>query len=181
MAHQAKHGIQIEIPERALEGRPKLCILLGLVASEWSALESDLTFLYGALLGKTMPHDREAGPPVHPVGFQIFETLVSHEPRLRLIEKLANLLINDKDLLRELKGTVIPELRQASKKRNNLIHAHWGLNDEEYPDALIKIIGPGTFEVYEKSDFEEVIEYILSTAVTVHKFEKRVIKYFKDH
>src|SRR5690242_4460261 len=126
MAHQAKQGIHIEIPARAIERRPKLCILLGVVASEWSALESDLTFLYGSLLGKTMPHDREAGPPVHPVGLQIFETLVTHEPRLRLIEKLAKLLINDKDLLRELNETVIPELRKASKKRNNLIHAYWG-------------------------------------------------------
>ncbi len=75
MAHKAKHGIHVEIPFRVLEKRPELSMLLGVVASEGSALESDLTFLYGSLLGKTMPHDREDGPPVHPVGFQIFETL----------------------------------------------------------------------------------------------------------
>jgi len=179
LAHQAKYGIHVEIPDRAIERRPKLCILLGVVASEWSALESDLTFLYGALLGRTMPHDREAGPPVHPVGFQIFETLVTHEPRLKLIEKLAKLLINDKALLIELKNSVMPKLRQASKKRNNLIHAYWGFNDDEYPEALIKILGPGKLEVYEESDFDEAIQFILSTAHTVHNFEKRVINYLK--
>ena len=179
MAHQAKHRIHVEIPARAIERRPKLCILLGVVASEWSALESDLTFLYGSLLRKTMPHDREAGPPVHPVGLQIFETLVTHEPRLRLIEKLAKLLIKDKGLLREIDETVIPELKQVSKKRNNRIHAYWGFNDEEYPEALIKILGPGNFEVYEESDFNKAIESILSTADTVHNFEKRVINYLR--
>ena len=179
MAHQAKHGLHVEIPHRAIERRPKLCILLGVVASEWSALELDLTFLYGALLGKAMPHDREAGPPVHPVGFQIFQTLVTHEPRLKLIEKLAKLLINDTDLLKELENTVMPKLRQTWEKRNNLIHAHWGFNDEEYPEALIKILGPGNFEVYEESYFEETIKSILSTAHIVHDFEKRVINYLR--
>lgn len=179
MAHQARRDACVMIPEMALLRRPELAALLGVVASEWSSLESDMTFLYGALLGKAIPHNQADSPAIHPVGFQIFETLVTHETRLKLIENLAHLLIKDSDILNDLTSNLLPTLRQASRKRNNLLHAYWGINDEEYPNALMKILSPGKFEIYEKSDFDEAIDYIISTAKSVSKFEDRVVDHQK--
>ena len=178
MAHQATSDAYVELAPRCLLQRPELAALLGVIASEWAALESNLTFLYGSLLGKTMPHDHTNGPPVHPIGIQIFETLESQHKRITLIEKLTNTLVKDVALLSELTA-VVQSIKAAGKQRNKFLHANWGTNDTQYPDAILKINAPGQFDVYEKSDFNEAIDLIITTADAIIKFEFNVIKYFR--
>jgi hypothetical protein len=88
MAHLAKSSAHVELPDKRLLNRPHLAILLGLVASEWANLENTLSFLYATLLGKYLPHNQRHGPPIHPIGIQIFETLENLNKRTQLLQKL---------------------------------------------------------------------------------------------
>ena len=178
MVTNAIDDAHIELPPRRLLERPKLAALLGVIASEWSALESHMTFLYGTLLGKYVPHDRLNGPPVHPIGFQIFETLPSQHLRKELIQKLAKTLIVDAVLLQEL-ANLMKTLRIASDTRNELVHADWGINNDIYPNELLKIRAPGKFLVYNESHLNEAVDLIIAAGDAVIEFEFHVIKYLR--
>lgn len=149
------------------------------MASEWGNVEVGLSFLYATLLGKYLPHSQRQGPPVHPIGMKIFRAIESIHKRTELLKQLAAELITKKTLIEELRDRLIPRIRKAAKRRNTLVHGHWGINDEEYPDAILLIENPGSFIVYQESDFNEVIDLIIEADKAVTTFEDKVIKHLK--
>jgi hypothetical protein len=92
MAHQVPDNLALELPCKVILRRPELAKLMSVVASECAGLEADLTWLYATLLGKYLPHNQRNGPPIHPIGFQIFNAVESTNKRLQLIESLAGTL-----------------------------------------------------------------------------------------
>ena len=179
MAYQATSDAHVELVPRLLLRRPKLAQLLAVVASEWVSVEIGLTFLYATLLGKYLPHNQRQGPPIHPIGFQIFDALESLRKRLQLIERLAETLVTKKVLIKELEKKLIPLIRKAGDRRNDLVHGYWGINDSKYPNALMLIRAPGDFVIYEESDFNEAIALIESADDAVTEFENKVRKHLK--
>jgi len=178
MAHQATAGTHVELLNRRLLKRPELAALIGVIASQWAELESDLTFLYATLLGKYLPHIQEDGPPTHPIGFQIFDALENLHKRTQLIERLAEELIVNEDLVKELKDVLLPLIKNAGRRRNDLIHAYWGTNDN-YPDALIRISVSEPWMIYKASDFNEAIDLIIRSSNAITDFEVKVKEFLK--
>lgn len=178
MAHLAKSGVPVCRPSKALLERQQFASLLGLVASEWVSLEVGLSFLYATLLGKYLPHSQRQGPPIHPIGMQIFKAIESIHKRTELLKQLSNTLITRKSLISELEK-LIEQVRKAGKGRNELVHGYWGFNDEEYPDDILRIESPGEFVVYKESDFMRVIDLIIKTDRAVASYEEKVRKYLK--
>ena len=179
MAHLAKSSAHVELPDKRLLKRPHLAILLGLVASEWANLENTLSFLYATLLGKYLPHNQRQGPPIHPIGLQIFETLENLNKRTQLLQKLSDTLITNESLILEMKKDLIPKIKKAGSLRATLVHAFWGINDTEYPDALLLVKAPGKFLVYEESDFNNTIDFIMATENAIYKFESKVRQHLR--
>lgn len=110
---------------------------------------------------------------------QIFQALESIHKRTDLLHKLASTLITKKSLIAELKDDLVPQIKKAGCRRNDLVHAYWGINDEEYPDAVLLIKTPGKFMVYKESDFNEVLDLIIATDKAVCKFEDKVRKHLR--
>lgn len=176
MAHQAPQDAHVEL--EGILKRPRLALRLAVIASEWVSVEIALTFLYGTLLGKYLPHNQRKGPPIHSAAFQIFDSVESVNRRTELIQKLAETLITRKTIIKELKETLIPLVKKACTRRNTFIHAYWGTNDK-YPDALFLIRKPGDFMIYEESDFTEAIDLIIAADHAIAKFEDEVRKHLR--
>ena len=173
MAHQIKQGISVEYRPRVLLERPALASLLGVVSSEWSRLDSEIMFLYAYLMGRYLPQIPGFTPPLHPVAFQVFDTLETQRLRLELLSKLAKWIVKDEKLLAELETVVITEIKKASKLRNTLVHANWGVA-EEYPNGLILMPTFGRHLVYEEADFNEAIDRILEAREKSKDFETKL-------
>ena len=60
--------------------------------------------LYAFLMGVYLPRQPGFEPPSDPVAFQVFDTLETLHLRLELLRKLAEWLIKDAALLKELKA-----------------------------------------------------------------------------
>jgi hypothetical protein len=75
MAHQAPEDAHVELGTSYILKRPRLALRLAVIASEWVRVEIALTFLYGTLLGKYLPHNQRKGPPIHSAAFQIFASV----------------------------------------------------------------------------------------------------------
>ena len=132
--------------------------------------------LYATLLGKYLPHNQRKGPPIHPIGFQIFDTLENLHKRLQLTERLVGSLVTKTALVKELKKKLIPLVKKAGDRRNVLVHGYWGINETEYPNSLMLIREPGDFLIYEESDFNEAIILIEAADAAVTEFELKVRK-----
>ena len=105
---------------------------------------------------------------VSPVAFQVFDTLETLHLRLELLRKLAEWLIKDAALLKEL-GAAIDSIRKAAKLRNTLVHGQWGIA-VEYEDALILIPIFGHQLAYRESDFNDAIDKIMNANKAVSSF-----------
>ena len=110
---------------------------------------------------------------------QIFRALDSIHRRTDLLQKLACTLITKNSLVSELKDDLILRIKKAANPRNDLVHAYWGINDEEYPNAILLVEDPGRFMVYKESDFNEVIDLIIATNIAVGRFEQKVRKHLR--
>jgi hypothetical protein len=175
MPRNAKDDVFIESGPRCLLEQPKLAALMGVIASEWAGIEYNMTWLYGSLLGQHVPHVRNS---FNPIGTQIFETLTTQHHRENLIRKLTKYVITDPGMLDRLEP-LLNDINKASRIRNKYIHGIWGYNKEQCPDALLLVMGPGKFEIHDESDFNEAVDFIVSTADAISKFEMDVITHIK--
>ena len=179
MAHQAASNAHFELDEKVILRRPELAKLLGVLASEWANAEMGLSFLFATLLGKYLPHNQRKGPPIHPAGMQIFDAIESLNKRLQLIQDLVDTLLTKKSLVREFKKDIVLLVRKAGGRRNEFIHAYWGVNDEKYPHALMRARGIGDFLIYEESDFNEAISLCIAADNAVAEFENKVRQHLR--
>ena len=180
MAHRTKAGISVEYRPRVLLERANLAALLGVVSAEWSNLDSHIMFLYALLMGRYLPSPPGFTPPLHPVALQVFDTLETQRLRLDLLEKLGKWLIKDEELLEELKSKVLPSIKRASKLRNALVHADWGIANE-YPEDLILKPTFGHHMVYTEDDFNEAINRILNARDAIVAFEQKLRKAWENN
>ena len=84
-------------------------------------------------------------------------------------------MLKDTLLSSEMTNTVIPAIRAASKLRNTLMHANWGVSSS-YPDELICNPIFGHNLVYRATDFEEAIERISAASKAVREFGQQLMK-----
>lgn len=172
MAHQVRQGISIKSGPRHVLQRPALAALLGNMVAEWGLMENRLIHFYAYLMGRYLPRpDPGFAAPIHPVALQVFEEVDTVHKRLVLIERLFKWVVKDQALAGEL-ADVIRTVREASGRRNDYVHGHWGIADE-YPDALILSPVFGRTMAYKEADFNEVIDLIVSARSTLGVFEAK--------
>lgn len=182
MAHNLPSHAKVKSGDRAILKRPELAALLGLIASESSALESEIMYSYALLMGVFMPKKEKASlkegmidmPQTHPVAAQVFDTLENLPNRLRLLEKLAGWVLPENGPLIKQLDPLIRMIKKTSRRRAAFVHAVWGIADE-YPDALILVPAFGNFRAYKASDFNEAIDLIVGTKDAVTEFNIEVI------
>lgn len=150
--------------------RHALAALLGAVTAEWALLEGHVMHLYAYLMGVYLPRSPGYEPPIHPVALQVFDTLETLRLRMNLLRKLGSWVLKSEALERELNETVIGSIERASKMRNSMLHAKWGIAPE-YPDALILLPTFGHPMVYSEGDFQEAIDRIAEARSQLGQFE----------
>jgi hypothetical protein len=137
-------------------------------------------FLYAYLMGRYLPQIPGFTPPLHPVALQVFDTLETQRLRIELLTKLAKWIVKDEALLNELNTVIVPSIKKASKLRNTLVHANWGVASQ-YPNGLVLMPTFGHQMVYEEADFNEAIDRILEAHNQAGNYEIRLKKSLEEN
>jgi hypothetical protein len=104
-----------------------------------------------------------------PLANELFDAFKLIDHKTALLKAAFRARVRDDDLQKELKER-IQRIQQASNQRGRLIHATWGVSDDEgYADKIIKTnpnrMDPGQDEPFGEKQLIEAIKFI----DTVHK------------
>ena len=157
MAHHLGKGKSVSYGPRTLLKRPELAALIGCACADWAYIESAIGQFYSRLMGVYLPIT-PGPPPTHPVALQVMEELQSNQAKINLVKKLATWVIKDEAQIKDVL-TVLDTLRKAGEGRNKLAHGIWGICESE-PDALILCPTFGHSMIYQKRDFELILDKI---------------------
>lgn len=103
--------------------RPEMAVWVARIATGWSRLEEKLGILIVQLLG-TNAH----------TGMKMYQALSSSAAQKAVLRAVANDQLSAA-MVAELE-TILLEYKKVGRKRNDIVHGHWGFSDE-HPNDLV--------------------------------------------
>lgn len=155
-------------PKIVLE-RPRHAEGIGLVASEWAALEEQLILMFTYALFKD--GSMEVSETTH-VAWRAWDAMESLKARLDFIESVSERRM-DAELFAEFVGTIKPEIRKRAQERNRIVHGHWNTCNQ-FPDDIILWVPGGKHLRYSQRDFHDIADRIIDTSNRISEFWNRV-------
>ena len=167
-------------PKGLLVHRPQHLAGIGLVATEWAALEDHLvTSISGGLFMQLGAQEGKVIPEAEQVVRTTLLALESQAARLGVIEDLLEPRVSPEMFSHWLKD-VKPELRKRAKERNRVVHGLWGW-DDKYPSDVFLIDGKGKHVRYRVEDFSDIADRIIATSNVAFNFMRKAGKQFPFH
>lgn len=157
-----------------IKERPNHAIGIALVASEWTALETDLIEMFTFALipsGPWAPSVWTRAPAASTVARHAWEAMESTKARLDFLLAICKGKVPD-DLLKEFSTDVVPAIRSRAGERNRIVHGFWNTSPE-YPDDLILVSAEGNFR-YTVKDFDDIAKRINETVIMFASYWTRV-------
>ncbi|HEY6281103.1 MAG TPA: hypothetical protein VIW72_04830 [Burkholderiales bacterium] len=168
MPQPIKPGCTLHSHPKAVLERPQHAAGIGLVASEWAALEQHLIIFFRGSL-QTFARGAGAGSIVAQLAWDAMEGL---KTRLDFVTDCLKNRVSV-ELLEEFKRDMVPEIRKRAQERNKVVHGIWQLCDE-YPTDLI-CTTPGDPDMqYTVKNFHDIADRINATTNIMVKFWVKV-------
>lgn len=174
-----KAGAQFWTGWTALYNRPQCSAAIGIIATQWAALESELDELASIATCTSVSHDPVSGTLSHdnnPITGIIMGTLDSLSARLDITSAIISKNF-PKSFVEDF--TVLAKaIRKTGGQRALAVHTNW-MTLDAYPDDIVRPIGDSraphehkSYIRYTQKDLLEILRYILD-----RQHEMRVFRF----
>lgn len=174
MPQPLKEGYTLEGKPRVVLERPQHAAGIGLVASEWTQLESHLIEMVSFALFVFSKQENVSKR----LATDVMRTIESLSGRLDVIDTIMKPRIPE-EMFNEYREKIRPEIRRRAGERNRVVHGQWHIC-EKYPDDLILNNRTDEPMRYSVKDFEDIAARIHETINVVSTFLINVSTFVRE-
>jgi hypothetical protein len=160
--HPLAKNLIAENSSRCVEQRPECVKLIGLIASEWSNIETTVAYYFAFFIFGFRDEDTQKLHGGELIAIDVMENTPSFQSKIALLLNAAHARFGDDDAGCKKLEDELGRVRKRLIRRNEVVHGRWAICETE-PSSLIwrGRVSHADYWIYDVTDFEEILQHII--------------------